>query len=99
MRSCMVILIIAVGVGVGFGKESGATWQALLERADSLSQAGELDSAGVVLDMALSEAMTLYERALEVREETLGPDHADVGRSLAGLGQAGASFLALGDWQ
>jgi tetratricopeptide (TPR) repeat protein len=93
------------------------SWQELLDRADSLVATGNLDSADVVVDEAISKALTEYdsadttvgvslyregglesyhfrsyaeaellcERALAIREKTLGPDHPDVAHSLNNL--------------
>jgi hypothetical protein len=63
MRTWLTLSLRTTGLCLFSGTAVDASWQDLLDRADSLGAAGNLDSANIAVDEALSRALTEYERS------------------------------------
>src|SRR5512138_3601418 len=67
-------------------KDAGPKWQALIEEADGLLGRGDFE-----------RALAIGERALELAEKAVGPDHIDVARSLHNVASCHAALGRLAE--
>ncbi|MEW6657616.1 MAG: CHAT domain-containing tetratricopeptide repeat protein [Thermodesulfobacteriota bacterium] len=93
--ACLWVLIAALTAAPGWAEKKGARPPAssLSEEDSSSAQTGDVPEAGELMKQGRAleaaghnyKALSLYERALQLREKTLGPDHPLTAASMARL--------------
>ena len=60
MKASIIVSLLAIAFCFAFQDATGATWQELIDRADSLAAVGEVDSVAAIIDAAISKAVNQY---------------------------------------